>query len=241
MNTLRVVGIRRISLETAVPVYDATSPRHHNFALGNGVIVHNTAKRARFKDFQAVFSLKGKPLNVMEVTKDKLNSNKEIAGILAGSGIDPGHKNPLSKLGFGKIVFLADPDVDGRHINTLLGGLFWKYTPSLYRDAKIYMVRSPEYMAERKGEYIFGETKEEVFKKAGTDKIEVQHIKGWGEIEDGPMRAIAFQKGVRRLYRLDPPVDKKGVRNFEAMLGKDSTYRKQMLGLLPMKLVKEKV
>ena len=208
--------------------------------LVEGDSAGGTAKLARFKDFQATFALKGKPLNVMEVTKDKMNSNKEIASLFAGIGIDPGHKNPLSKLAFGRIIFLADPDVDGKHINALLMGLFWKYTPSLFRDGKIFMVASPEYMAEVKGEYVFGDTAEDVKKKAGSDRVSVLHIKGWGEIEAEPMTAIAFKKGVRRLYRIDPPADKKGVRNFEAMLGKDATYRKQMLGLLPMKIVKEK-
>jgi len=202
--------------------------------LVEGDSAGGTAHLARFKDFQAVFALKGKPLNVMEAAKDKVNSNNEVAGILAGIGIDPSHKNPLSRLGYGKIIFLADPDVDGKHINALLLGLFWKYAPSLYKDGKIFMLASPEYMAEHKGQYYFGDTPADVVKQIGKE-VKVQHIKGWGEIDEGPMRAIAFQVGRRRLYKIEPPTDKKGAANFVALLGKDPTYRKRMLGLLPMK------
>lgn len=208
--------------------------------LVEGDSAGGTAKRARFKDFQAVFSLKGKPLNVMDAPKDKINSNNETAGILAGIGIDPGAKNPLDKVQFGRIIFLADPDVDGRHINALLGGMFWKFLPTLYKEGRIFMLRSPEYMAEKGDKFYFGDTKEEVWKKAGNSKIETRHIKGWGEIDDEPMRIIAFDPAERRLIRLLPPADKRGGRNIEELLGKDATYRKRMLGLLDTPSAKNK-
>jgi DNA gyrase/topoisomerase IV subunit B len=177
-----------------------------------------------------VFKLKGKPLNVMEATKDKIGSNVEVAGIMAGIGVNPGDKNPLAKIRFGRIIFLADPDVDGKHINTLLGGMFWKFFAPLYKEGRIYMIRSPEYMAKIGDKIFLGHTKEEVYKKAGRKNIEIQHIKGYGEIEEEEMKLIAFDKEHRQMFRLMAP-DSKGAKNFEAMLGKDPTYRKKMLGL----------
>jgi DNA gyrase/topoisomerase IV subunit B len=199
--------------------------------LVEGDSAGGTAKVARDKNFQATFSLKGKPLNVMETTKDKVNSNKEIASIFAGIGLDLSVEDPVSKIRFGKIIFLADADVDGRHINTLLLTVFWKYLPELFTRGCIYIVKSPEYMARHKGKLYFGSSKSYIYKKAGTEKLEVQHIKGWGECEPDDLQPMAFKIGSRKLYRVLPPKDKKGKLQFEALMGRDSRYRKKLLGV----------
>jgi DNA gyrase subunit B len=198
--------------------------------LVEGDSAGGTAKVARHREFQATFSLKGKPLNVMECTKDRVNSNKEIAGIFAGIGLDLSVADPLSKIRFGKIIFLADPDVDGCHINTLL--MFWKYLPQLYEEGRIYMLLSPEYMTKHKGKVHFASSVRVLQKRCGTDKIDIRHIKGWGELEAEDMQPIAFDKGSRKLARILPPKDKDGVMQFEALMGKKSLYRQQLLGVV---------
>ncbi len=200
--------------------------------LVEGDSAGGTAKLARNRDFQATFSLKGKPLNVMETTKDKVNANAEVAGIFAGIGLDLSAQNPISKIRFGKIIFLADPDVDGRHINTLLMALFWKYLPDLFKEGRVFMVASPEYLARHKGKVYFGTNKESIYKQCGSDKVDIRHIKGWGEISAEDMQPIAFKKGKRRLWQVMPPRDKKGTLQFTALMGKDSTYRKKLLGIV---------
>lgn len=197
--------------------------------LVEGDSAAGTAKRARFKDFQAVYPLRGKPLNVMEAKKEKVNANAELANILAAIGVDLSGKK--HDIGYGKIIFLTDPDVDGRHINCLLLAFFWKYMPYLFKDGRIYVLRSPEYNAWHRGQVYFGMTKESVYKQAGTQKLDIQHIKGWGEIQDVDMQPIAFDPDVRRLYRVLPPKDKQGKINFEALMGNDAAYRKQLLGV----------
>jgi DNA gyrase subunit B len=200
--------------------------------LVEGDSAGGTAKVARHKEFQATFSLKGKPLNVMETTKDKVNANKEIAGIFAGIGLDLSKKNPIDHIQFGKIIFLADPDVDGCHINTLLMTLFWKYLPDLYKQGRIYMLEAPEYMGKKNGEVYFGATVQEVYRQAGTEKIDVRHIKGWGELNAEDMQPIAFDVDNRRMYRILPPRDKNGILQFQMLMGKKSTYRQQLLGVV---------
>lgn len=190
-----------------------------------------TAKLARFKDFQATFSLKGKPLNVMEAPKDKVNANKEVTGIFAGIGLELGIADPLSKLRFGRFMYLTDPDVDGRHINTLLLGMFQKYLPDMYKAGMIYLVVSPEYLCKYRGKVYFGESKDSIYQQAGTKKLDIRHIKGWGEIEPEDMREIAFNPKTRKLIRVMPPKDKEGAKNFVSLMGKDSGYRKQLLGV----------
>lgn len=190
-----------------------------------------TAKQARDNSFQATFAIRGKPLNVMEAAKDKINANKEIAGIFAGIGFGMNAKD-VNDIRFGKIILLADPDVDGCHINCLLLTLFWKYVPHLFEEGKIFLLKSPEYYADYKGQTYYGMTKDDLYKKVGTTKVEARHIKGWGELDAIKMAPIAFEKGVRELIRILPPRDKKGVDDFVSLMGKDSTFRQKLLGVL---------
>jgi len=190
-----------------------------------------TAKKARDKSFQATFAIRGKPLNVLDATKEKINANKEVSGILAGIGVGSDSKN-AGNIRFGKVIFLADPDVDGYHINCLLLGLFWKFTPHLFDEGKIFMLKSPEYLAEHKNEIYYGFTTEEIQKQVGSAKVDIQHIKGWGELSPDQMAPIAFDKGARQLIQILPPKTADGKMRFEALLSGKGNYRKELLGIV---------
>jgi DNA gyrase/topoisomerase IV subunit B len=82
-----------------------------------------------------------------------------------------------------------------------------------------------------RGKVYFGETKEAIYKQAGTTKLDIRHIKGWGEIEPEDMREIAFNPKTRKLIQVMPPKDKSGSRDFTSLMGKDSGYRKKLLGV----------
>lgn len=387
--------------------------------LVEGDSAGGSSKVARFRDFQAVFSLKGKPLNVMEATKDRVNKNAEIAGIFAGIGLDLGHKDPISKIRFGKIIILADADVDGPvvgstpvltldgrnptikelyeqwlrdkqpvwvlsrnevgelvpaqgiprfikkfrklvritldngtvlkcttshkwmmadqdaddprrieylgnefvkatdlkvgdrldsvyftkslivdgvdksdlskfidknrhnhriakirvvklrkpmdfycmsvpetgnfffadkngngvgssncHIRTLLYTLFWKYLPDLIKQGRLYVVDSPEFITHYKGKLYFGSSKEDLYNQVGTRKIDIRHLKGWGEANAEDLQPMAFDPKTRRLFRVLPPKDKAGALQFQALMGKSPAYRQQLLGVANGKEVK---
>lgn len=150
---------------------------------------------------------------------------------MAAIGLDLSKEDPIAHIKYGRIIYLADPDVDGKHIQCLFSAIFWKFLPRLFKEGRIFIVKSPEYMAKHKGKMLFGSTKEAIYKKAGTQKVDIRHIKGWAEISDEPMREIAFKIGERRLLRLNPPKDKKGGARFEALMGKNAEYRKKLLGV----------
>ncbi len=201
--------------------------------LIEGESAGGSAKTARFKEFQATFALKGKPLNVMDAPKDKVNANAEIAAIFAGIGLDLSCDDPISKIKFGKIIFLADGDVDGKHINTLLMSLFWKYLPELFEMGMIYMVDAPEFLAHYKGKLYFGKTKEDVYKQVGAQKgVNIKQLKGWGAVDAEDLQPMAFDVTTRKLIRILPPTDSKGAKAFEALMGKSPLYRQKLLGVI---------
>lgn len=199
--------------------------------LVEGDSAGGSAKQARDRTFQAVFPSKGKPLNVMEAPIDKILKNVEVASILAGIGVELDDKKAVGTIRYGKIILLADPDVDGLHISTLFLTVLWKFTPNLFKEGRIYIVDSPEYMCRYKGKVYFGNDKDKLYKKIGSTKVELQHIKGWGEINPEDLEPIAFNPDTRKLIKVLPPKDKDGKLRFQKLMGKNSLYRKQLMGV----------
>jgi len=185
-------------------------------------------KQARDKLFQAVFALRGKPLNVMKAKSEKINNNAEIVGILAALGIDLG-KN-IIKTNYGKVIILADADEDGGHITTLLLGFFWKFAPSLFKDGHIYTVSSPRYRCVVKEKTYFGQNKEKLRAKYG-DKADITYLKGLGEVQPEDLYTIACNPETRNLVQIKYPTNKADIKKFEMMLGSDGAYIKELLGI----------
>jgi DNA gyrase subunit B len=188
-----------------------------------------TAKMARDKKHQAVLSLKGKPLNVMEAQADKINNNQEIVDIFSAIGFD---LENIKSIRYGKIIFLCDPDVDGRHINCLLLTLFWRFAPDLFKAGKVFIIRSPEYLAQYKGKTFYGFTAQQVIKQVGTSKVKIDHLKGYGECSIEELKHIAINKDTRKLFKIMPAKDKASAKKFEMLMGKDSSFRKEILGVV---------
>jgi DNA gyrase subunit B len=182
-------------------------------------------KRARDKSFQAVYPMKGKPLNVMEAAKEKINGNAEVLGLLAAIGADEKGKKGQLPILYGKIISMTDPDVDGKHIECLIHTVLWKFRPDLYKNGHVYAVKAPLYIAKHKGNVFFGDTVDEVRKLSGVKNIDCTYIKGWGEINEEDL-SIALDPKVRTLYKVGPP-NKQG--KFELLMGKKGDARKKLL------------
>lgn len=229
-----VVSVRRITLDEPVPVYDATNNENHNYALGNGVVVHNTAKQARYKDFQEILPLKGKILNSMRAVSDKVFESEEVKNILTAIGFDPSKKDPLSSLRIGRFVVLADADVDGRHIETLVLTLLVRYLPGMFERGMVYTVDTPVYMAStNKGRKLYGDTVDEVngkLEKGEKVKGKVTYLKGLGEMNPDALREVAFDPRHRKLVRITGP-SRSQLKEFTKLMADDVDYRRELLGL----------
>jgi DNA gyrase/topoisomerase IV subunit B len=217
----KTVSVKLAQIQGKTPIEDREIFIVEGDSAGGGL------KVARNKFTQAVYPLKGKPLNIADASKDKIANNVEIIGLLAALDVDLAGK--VGSVPYGKIICLADSDVDGSHINVLLMGLLYTYLPKLFHEGKIYVVKAPLFRGKYKDKVYFGQTKEELYSRVGTKNVDVTYLKGWGELSPVDL-GIAIDPSTRTLYQIQPP-DKEGLVKFKALLGKDTKFRKQLLGV----------
>lgn len=225
---LKNVGAaKKAVISKLAPVLGKVPAEQRELFIVEGDSAGGGCKRARDKSFQAVYPMKGKPLNVMDAKQDKINNNAEVTGLLAAIGADEKGKGGVPSLLYGKIIIMADPDVDGSHITCLDFATLWKYRPDLFKNGHIFVVKSPLYIAKKSGKVFFGDTKDEIYDKAKTKNIDITYIKGWGEVNEADLD-IALSPSMRTLYKVGPPKTN-GV--FEAIMGKKPDARKKLLGV----------
>ena len=149
-----------------------------------------SAKTARDRMFQAILPIRGKILNVEKASIDKVLANAEIKTMINafGCGFSEGYGNDfdISKLRYDKIIIMADADVDGAHISTLLLTLFYRFMPELIFEGHVYIAMPPLYKAmPKKGEeeYLYDDKALEKYRKTHDGPFTLQRYKGLGEMD----------------------------------------------------------
>lgn len=182
-------------------------PHERELFIVEGESAGGPAKQARFPH-QGVLPIRGKIKNVIAAKGDKGLESEDIMNILAALGYDPKAADPLAKLSFGRIIWLADPDPDGHHINCLGLGLNYKYLPDMFERSMVYVAKTPEYYAIYKGKMYTADGARALRLKMDKDKVPASikpiHIKGWGEINPSVMRVLGMNADTRTLIKLKP-------------------------------------
>ena len=150
-----------------------------------------SAKMARDRMYQAILPIRGKILNVEKASIDKILANAEIKTMINafGCGFSEGYGNDfdITKLRYDKIIIMADADVDGAHISTLLLTLFYRFMPELIYEGHVYVAMPPLYKVVPKrggeGEYLYDDYALAKYRKTHKNDFTLQRYKGLGEMD----------------------------------------------------------
>ena len=195
-----------------------------------------SAKTARNRQYQAILPIRGKILNVEKASIDKILANAEIKTMINAfnCGFSEGYGNDfdISKLRYDKIIIMADADVDGAHISTLLLTLFYRFMPELIYEGHVYIAMPPLYKAmPSKGEeeYLYDDKALEKYRKTHKGPFTLQRYKGLGEMDAEQLWETTLNPETRKL-KLVEIEDARYASDVTAMLmGTDVLPRKKYI------------
>ena len=169
-----------------------------------------SAKMARNRMYQAIMPIRGKILNVEKASIDKVLANAEIKTMINafGCGFSEGYGNDfdIRKLRYDKIIIMADADVDGAHISTLLLTLFYRFMPELIFEGHVYVAMPPLYKvipSKGKEEYLYDDAALEKYRKTHTGSFTLQRYKGLGEMDAEQLWETTLNPQTRVMKRVE--------------------------------------
>ena len=169
---------------------ESRDPKKCEIFIVEGDSAGGSAKTARNRNFQEILPIRGKILNVEKASIDKVLANAEIKTMINafGCGFSEGYGNDfdITKLRYDKIIIMADADVDGAHISTLLLTLFYRFMPELIYEGHVYIAMPPLYKAMPKSgeeEYLYDDKALEKYRRTHKGPFTLQRYKGLGEMD----------------------------------------------------------
>ena len=196
-----------------------------------------SAKTARDRNYQAILPIRGKILNVEKATIDKVLANAEIKTMINafGCGFSEGYGNDfdITKLRYDKIVIMADADVDGAHISTLLLTLFYRFMPELIYEGHVYIAMPPLYkVMPKKGaeEYLYDDKALEKYRRSHKPgSFTLQRYKGLGEMDAEQLWETTLNPETRRMKRVEIEDARMASSVTEILMGSDVPPRKAFI------------
>ena len=195
-----------------------------------------SAKTARDRMYQAILPIRGKILNVEKATIDKVLANAEIKTMINafGCGFSEGYGNDfdISKLRYDKIIIMADADVDGAHISTLLLTLFYRFMKELIDEGHVYIAMPPLYKAmPKKGEeeYLYDDKALECYRKTHEGPFTLQRYKGLGEMDAEQLWETTLNPETRILKRVEIEAARMASAVTEMLMGTEVPPRREFI------------
>jgi DNA gyrase subunit B len=196
-----------------------------------------TVKAARDAEFQALMPIRGKILNTMRASEKQMLDNNECAAIIAAMGAGSGKSFDVTSIRYGKLIVLADADVDGAHIRCLILTLAYRYMRPLLEAGRVYAAVPPLYRIEVTGskDYIYCYSDDDRdrgvagVEAAGKKVKEIQRYKGLGEMDADQLAETTLDISQRKLRRMTMADAEAATKMFETLMGQDVAGRRDFI------------
>lgn len=194
-----------------------------------------SAKMGRDRKFQAILPLWGKMLNVEKTREDRVLANEKLQPIITTLGTNVGREFDLSKLRYHKVIIMADADVDGSHIRTLLLTFFFRYMPELVTNGHIYIAMPPLYKITR-GKKVFyaydDNEKDKIYSQFPAEdelKIGMQRYKGLGEMNPDQLWETTMNPESRLMMQVKLEDEIEADHMFSTLMGEHVEPRRKFI------------
>ena len=215
-------------------------PQRRELFIVEGDSALTSCKLGRDAEFQAIIPVRGKTLNCLKASYDRIFKSDIIIDLLKviGCGVEIKSKNKdmanfdIANLKWSKIILCTDADEDGFQIRTLILTLFYRLLPTLIKEGKIYIALSPLYEIRTKNNIMFAydeKEKSQILSSLGNVKYTIQRSKGLGENEPDMMWQTTMNPATRRLIRVTPTDKISTEIMFDTLLGDNITARKRFI------------
>ena len=207
-------------------------PEKSELYIVEGDSAGGSAKTGRESEFQAILPLRGKVLNVEKAREDKIYNNREILTLIQAIGAGIKDEFDIEKARYHKIVIMADADVDGEHIATLLLTFFFRYMKPLIEAGYIYVARPPLYKAEfgKKVYYAYSDAELEKYKALyPNQKASIQRYKGLGEMDANQLWETTMDPANRILIRVTLNDAMEADQIFSMLMGEEVEPRRKFI------------
>ena len=211
-------------------------PKECEIFIVEGDSAGGSAKMGRNRTFQAILPIRGKILNVEKASINKVLANAESKSMSNGfgCGFSEGYGNDfdIAKLRYDKIIIMADADVDGAHIATLLLTLFYRFMPELIFEGHVYVAMPPLYKvipSQGKEEYLYDDKALEKYRKTHKQAFTLQRYKGLGEMDPAQLWETTLDPEKRMLKAVMVEDAKMASRTTELLMGQEVPPRREYI------------
>ncbi len=231
--TRRKSGLDSFGLPGKLADCSSKDPKRCEVYIVEGDSAGGSAKKGRDSKTQAILPLWGKMLNVEKTRIDKVIGNEKLQPIIATLGTGIGEDFNIEKIRYHKIIIMADADVDGSHIRTLLLTFFFRYMPELIEHGYVYLAMPPLYKISynKKEWYVYDDAeRDQVLEKIGRGvNAGVQRYKGLGEMDGTQLWETTMDPARRKMMRVTLPDAVEADRIFSTLMGEAVEPRRKFI------------